>query len=169
MASDSPRAFALKGSDGPVVALTSSEDASWIAASFADTSVRIWPSSDFQSPPIFLNGHNGPVQAIAFSSDGRWLATGSMDKTIHLWNVANLDKPPLVLSGHEDSIASVVFSVDGRWLASRSSDNMLHLWDVADPSTAIIEQRNVEEDGLLAQMDIGFWLMLRRRLRGFGI
>jgi WD40 repeat protein len=134
-----PLATQLTGhsSVGVVRRVAFSPDGNLLASASWDNIIRLWDTSDPNSPkPVGqpLRGHTGFVSAVAFSPDGKTLASSSADKTVRLWDlttptdVKELTAP--LTGGGEFHL--VAFSPDGRTLAAPSFDRTIRLWDVTN-------------------------------------
>ena len=137
--------------------LNMSEDATMIAAGFADSYIKIWsldakkplrtlqPGSSLKAAVVtedskledFLDdqpeqsktliGHAGPVYETSFSPDNSHLVSCSEDGTVRLWNLATFTNV-VCYKGHMNPVWSVSFSPLGYYFATASHDRTARLW-----------------------------------------
>lgn len=137
--------------------LNMSEDATMIAAGFADSYIKIWsldakkplrtlqPASTLKTATVsddskledFLDdqpeqsktliGHCGPVYETSFSPDNSHLVSCSEDGTVRLWNLATFTNV-VCYKGHMNPVWSVSFSPLGYYFATASHDRTARLW-----------------------------------------
>lgn len=137
--------------------LNMSEDATMIAAGFADSYIKIWsldakkplrtlqPASTLKAAVVtedskledFLDdqpeesktliGHAGPVYETSFSPDNSHLVSCSEDGTVRLWNLATFTNV-VCYKGHMNPVWSVSFSPLGYYFATASHDRTARLW-----------------------------------------
>jgi transcription initiation factor TFIID subunit 5 len=140
-----------------VHSLTMSEDATLIAAGFADSYIKIWsldskkplrtlqPSSQLKNADVIdgskledflddqpeqsktLIGHCGPVYETSFSPDNSHLVSCSEDGTVRLWNLHTWTNV-VCYKGHMNPVWSVQFSPLGYYFATASHDRTARLW-----------------------------------------
>jgi WD40 repeat protein len=116
---DLPPLRALDLAAGAVRAVEFSPDRAWLAAGWADGTLRLLAATG-EGPVRTLAGHSGPVLSLAFAPAEPLLASGGMDRTIRFWDLA---------SGRQmDSWAlpnlpvGLAFAPDGETLASADSE-----------------------------------------------
>jgi WD40 repeat protein len=149
-----PRAKALPGHEGTVMALAISPDGKSMATASFDRTVRIWNMAPGQCLHE-LRGHTDAVRALAFSADGRRIASAGSDLSIRFWNVDD-GSPVRVWVGHGDAIRSLTFSPNGDFLISAANDRTIKIWNAQDGSLlrSIFDEDKVQSvacspDGLL--------------------
>jgi len=127
---DQPQPPTQTGHAGGVTGCAFSPDATLLATTSDDGTVRLWRLPDGTEQAV-LTGHTGGVHSCAFSPDGALLATTSDDGTARLWHVAD-GTTAAVLTGHDGWVTSCGFSPDGTLLATTGVDETARLWKVAD-------------------------------------
>ncbi|GAA1298982.1 toll/interleukin-1 receptor domain-containing protein [Saccharothrix xinjiangensis] len=124
----------LKGHGGPVGAVAISPDATTLATTSDDGTVRLWNVADGTRIGDPLIGHVGPVYAAAFSPNGEILATGGGDHSVRLWHLPTRRQLAPPHMAHHGTVRSAAFSPDGRTLATAGDDGGVRLWDTG-PTT----------------------------------
>lgn len=125
--------FTLTHSTGSLSCADASTNASYVAAGFDDSTVKLW---DVENAPSAtreptknehpmqhtkLCGHSGPVYGVSFSPDQELLLSGAFDGSVRLWHC----KEKLALAaynGHRNPVWDVAFSPIGHYFASASHD-----------------------------------------------
>jgi WD40 repeat protein len=114
----------------------------WLASSWGDNVVRLWPlpagassSATTARPPagnpVELRKHANSVWGLAFSPDGHWLASADDSGGTWLWPMtAAPSQPTPVPLDYDGNMRSLAFSADSRLLAAAGADGAIRLWDV---------------------------------------
>ena len=135
---DGPPVAVLDGHTAAVLSVAWSPDATMLATSSADETVRLWDPVRHRQLGVPLVGHTGWVWSLAWSPDGKTLASagGDQDMTVRLWEVAahRASGPPL--TGHSAGLWSVAWCAGSRnstagtaLLATASNDRTARIWD----------------------------------------
>ena len=119
----------FQGHTRTVISIKFSHDASRIASSSRDKTIRIWDVA-MRSLVMLLQGHTQVVTSLSYSCEGSRLASGSSDKSVMVWDLVS-GECLYVLKGHSGSVSCVSFSDDNRRIASGGCDNRVILWDCA--------------------------------------
>jgi WD40 repeat protein len=117
---------ALKGHDGPVIALARGAG-TMLASAGADGKVILWDVAEGKAKQTITLG--GTIRALAISPDGALLAGAGEDTIVYLWE-AGSGKQKGKLEAHTDWVWSLTFSPDGKQLVSGGSDGTVIIWDV---------------------------------------
>lgn len=160
---DRPRAGQVYSADVRGVAL--GPDGRWLAAGFADGSIRIWATESGREIRS-LKPSDIPVHALAVSRDGRLLAVilgGSLRRYVELWE---WEVGRLVLSDAESHLGfaanHVSFSPDGRFLATAHSmpiGGFLALRDLMTPKKPeLLDTRNMHDVTSVSFSPDGRWM-----------
>lgn len=122
-------------------------DATVVAASFDDSTVRVWdmrlssqprsrdqnennPGAGWCAPvPQVFRGHSGPVYACAVSPDYQNLLSCSEDSTVRLWNL-ELSANLMAYRGHSGPVWDVAYAPLAPYFATASHDRTARLWSV---------------------------------------
>ncbi len=78
----------LSGHTNRVFGLALSPDASLLASSSEDTTVKLWNYASQTTALNTLSGHTDEVRALCFVSN-QFLVSGSFDKSIKVWNLTS--------------------------------------------------------------------------------
>ncbi|MDQ3919622.1 MAG: DUF4062 domain-containing protein, partial [Acidobacteriota bacterium] len=107
--------FVLRGHQGEVKAVVSSDSRRIASTSSDDNTVRIWDANEGHE---LLRYENLPhPQSLAFSPDGQHLAVGMLYEEIHLLDARSRGEV-MRLSSADQAFRSVSFSPDGKSLAA---------------------------------------------------
>lgn len=97
-AADLPTPLVVRGYQGPIQALTFSDDGRWLATGSDDSMVRLWRLEELTSEvsdegvttarPVILRDRENFVRAVAFSPDGSLLAAASQNGNVRLWHLS---------------------------------------------------------------------------------
>ncbi len=119
----------ITGHDAVPRRLAFSPDATILATSSADRTVKLWRVSD--GTLLRTLRHPEGITSVAFSRDGQWLVAGSYDATVSIWRMRDfaLARRP---RGHTGVVWSVAFSPDGQVVASSGEDKTIRLWRARD-------------------------------------
>ncbi|TPX69418.1 hypothetical protein SpCBS45565_g02429 [Spizellomyces sp. 'palustris'] len=100
----------------------------FIAAGYADGSIRIW---DGDHVKILFNGHRGAVTALGFDPLGARLASGSSDTDLIVWDVV-AECGLARFRGHKDQITGLAFLTRNGLdhIVSCSKDSLIKFWDI---------------------------------------
>jgi len=118
----------ISGHGGWVYSVSFSHDASRIASSSLDETIRIWDvvtGNELRK----LTGHSGWIYGCIHSPDSKTVASCADDQTIRVWDL-NTGAEIRKFAKHWGPVSSVCYSPHGDKLASVSSDKTLRLWDV---------------------------------------
>jgi WD40 repeat protein len=113
----------LRG-DRPMIGVSCSQNAQFIATSGTDNAVSLWKSDG--TFVRHLRQHNAVVRSVALSADGLMAASASDDGTVKLWKRNQYLLKPLY--GHQDVIWEIATSPNGKLIATVSGDGTLKLW-----------------------------------------
>jgi hypothetical protein len=122
----------LKGTSLSATSVIFSPQDDWLAAGYANGSIRIWRVSDGVLLAL-LKDHIQAITSLAVSPDGRWLVSASKDSTLRLWSIQSGDfarTPSAMFIGHEKSVNDVDFSPQGNLIISGSEDGTVRLWEI---------------------------------------
>ena len=112
---------------GPLQALVSAPDGTWLASAGHDGIVRIWDPPTGAERHI-LTGRGRRVRALAVAPDGSWLASAEFEGIVRIWDpVAGVERH--TLTGHTAMVRALAAASDGSWLASASGDHTVRIWD----------------------------------------
>uniref|UniRef100_A0A7S2WFX4 Small-subunit processome Utp12 domain-containing protein n=1 Tax=Mucochytrium quahogii TaxID=96639 RepID=A0A7S2WFX4_9STRA len=112
-----------------ITALGISLDDKYVAAGYANGSVRIW---DFKTKAfcVLLNGHRAAVTCLRFSPDNAKLASGSKDTDVIVWDII-AQTGLFRLKGHKQQVTDVWFmGKASSQLLSSSKDTLVKLWEL---------------------------------------
>lgn len=121
----------LKGHDGWVTSIATSENPDVVLSASRDKTVIAWQLTRDENvgfPRRSLHGHSHFVQDVVISSDGQFALSGSWDHTLRLWDL-NTGKTTKRFVGHTKDVLSVSFSADNRQIVSGSRDRTIKLWN----------------------------------------
>ena len=130
--------FTMKETTFSATSLAFSPDGAWLAAGYADGTIRVWnieavlSTADGAQLQV-LKSHTQQISSVVFSPDGNWLASASQDGALQLWQIqAGVinNTPAWILIGHTGPVNTASFSPDGALLASGSDDGNILLWDI---------------------------------------
>jgi len=137
----------LVGHERSVSSVKLSPDATRVASSSADKTVRLWEVAT-GSELLVLRGHKQGVSDVVWSKKGHLLASASDDKTLILWD-SSTGKQLRTLEGHTNYVFCCCFNPHDNILASGSFDETVRVWETrsgkcirelpahSDPITAI--------------------------------
>ncbi|QDZ20123.1 subunit 5 of transcription initiation factor TFIID [Chloropicon primus] len=123
------QAVELLGHSGPITALSSSLDETFLLSASCDASVRLW-SLELKRCLVSFKSHSGPVWDVAVCPRSPYFATGGWDGTARVWSTEH-SKPLRLLVGHMSDVDSVAWHPNAHYVATGSSDCTVRLWDVA--------------------------------------
>jgi WD40 repeat protein len=93
------------GHEGEVTTVEFSQAENIIVSGGTDSSVRVWPTHNVNSPngysPLLL-GHTDSITAIAISNDGRKFATSASDNSIRIWDASRVHFWSPLLAKHPE-------------------------------------------------------------------
>lgn len=118
---------ALRGHNGPLLAVAYSLDGARIVTGSADHTAKVWDAASGKES-LTLRGHGGAVKSVAFSPDGQRILTGSWDGTAMVWDATNGGNL-LVLKGHDAAVFSAAYSANGQRIVTGSHDRTARVWD----------------------------------------
>ena len=131
----------LTGHEGPVVALSSSADGTFLASAAWDGTARIW-TLDGSVPPRVLSGHTGNVNGVGFLAGGE-IATVGYDATMRIWPQTGAAR----VTTFPTAFNAMAVAPDGR-LVLGGSDGMIRL---VAPQTGVVEaSRSVSQTPVIA-------------------
>ena len=122
-----------EGHIDPVTDIAISPDASLIATSSFDQTIKLWERETGRLTRT-LQGHESWVQAVTISPDGRFVITASggidddsKDNTVRIWELGT-GTLKSVLEGHTKSVECVAITPDGQFVVSGSEDT-IKIWE----------------------------------------
>jgi WD40 repeat protein len=127
-----PEPRTLHGHGGKVISCAISPDATWLASTSSDWTIRFWNLSTGQQlpPPLEVEAENdGMVEAIydcTISPDGTWLVTTS-EIGLKIWDVTARTER-CTTYGHVGNVVGCGVSPDGTWMISTSVDGTMKGW-----------------------------------------
>lgn len=123
----------LAGHTRMTAAVAFSPDASLLASSGWDNTIKLWKVG--QAVPKEWTTLKGSPSGVAFSPDGKTLAGGSAETAVVLWDVSGAEpKHKGNLQGHKNRPFALAFSPDGKLFASGSFNPVLRVWKMdGDP------------------------------------
>ncbi|XP_014206176.1 transducin beta-like protein 3 [Copidosoma floridanum] len=117
--------------NGPVPALTLTDDAAKLVSGGIDGSVKLWDLNN-QTCNFSFKGAQGVIGVLCFRSDEKnnelIFASGD-DCAIHCWNTQN-GRKQFTLEGHMSKVTSLTFHEDGIHAVSSGRDRVLILWNM---------------------------------------
>ncbi len=117
----------LTGHTDWILSCAVAPDASWLATTSKDKTVRIWePASGLLKRTLVA--HTEQVLTSAAAPDGTWLATAGRDRTVRIWDTETWGLQH-ELPGHTDHVEACAASPDGTWLATTGRDMTARVWD----------------------------------------
>lgn len=139
----------LKGHNGWVTCIATSENPDIIVSGSRDKTVCIWQitresEQQYGVPKRSMTGHSHFVQDLAISSDGQFALSGSWDGTLRLWDL-NFGTTTRRFVGHTKDVLSVAFSADNRQIVSGSRDKTIKLWNTLGECKYTIEENGHTE------------------------
>lgn len=135
----------LEGHEGPVKGLAFSPDSHFIATGSADTTVRLWMTSNARRLSI-TREHTDAVNCVLFSPTGSLLVSAGGDQRVKLLDMTMTNG--FTLTGHTGEITSLAFGYDGAILASGGRDKVVYFWDVAERKPLV----RLEHDGRVTDL-----------------
>ncbi|KAJ2743084.1 DNA polymerase alpha accessory factor Mcl1, partial [Coemansia sp. BCRC 34301] len=130
----------LVGHRGSVNSVAYSPDATFLASSGCDGTVRIWDMRDGDPSCVQIlpkiayicePGNSMEQYKVRWSPDGRALAIPCADNSIKLVERNNWDVSALLAGRHTNTICHLAWSSNSKYLASVSLDCQVVVWDVA--------------------------------------
>jgi transcription initiation factor TFIID subunit 5 len=139
--------FTVYNAGSTVNNVSMTSDATVVAASFDDSTVRVWdmrlskqpqrrdenennPGAGWCAPaPQVFRGHSGPVYACSVSPDYENVLTCSEDSTVRLWNL-ELSANLMAYRGHSGPVWDVAYAPLAPFFATASHDRTARLWSV---------------------------------------
>ena len=156
----------LRGSWGPIGAITFAPDSNLFAAACADDGT-CWAWDLAKREPYLLMPEAADgcsVEAVAFHPNGRWLACGGIDwlstrgtdGAICLWDVVERRRMFIF----EGGVSGLAFHPNGRWLAGAAlADEAIVLWDVTEEGAPTRLSGHQERVRAVAFHPNGRWLV----------
>ena len=84
-----------------------SPDGSRLVSGGADSTLRLWDTTNGESIGEPLKGHTNEVKSVAFNHTGSRIVSGSGDTTVRLWDAVTGDPVGKPLEGHQGWVMSV--------------------------------------------------------------
>ncbi|XP_030387926.1 serine-threonine kinase receptor-associated protein [Scaptodrosophila lebanonensis] len=119
----------FKGHDGPVFGVDLNANATLLATSGDDCTVRIWNALD--GVEIKILDKMRVARCVAFDSKAEYLVAGSQNCRLVLYSLqqSSTVAPTFYPGGHSHGVRNVLFCRDDRALLSSSHDRTIRLWD----------------------------------------
>lgn len=122
----------LKGHEGRIWDLASSQSGKLIGSASADRTVKVWDISNLSQPRCIttLTGHRYDVYGVDFHpwNDNQLVSSG-YDHLARLYDISRPDIPVKVLTGHQLGIPAIIFNPTGKILYTGSKDRTVKFWD----------------------------------------
>ncbi|MBT3890137.1 MAG: protein kinase, partial [Planctomycetaceae bacterium] len=118
----------MQGHTRAVTAVCFNTDASQIASSSQDGTIRLWNAVTGKLISS-LKDRDESINHLQFTSAGRHLVSGSQNGLVKLWDCAT-ETVLRTFKGHAGSVFSIALSPDGKQIASASADKTVKLWDL---------------------------------------
>jgi len=139
----------LKGHNGWVTCIATSENPDMILTGSRDKTLMVWnitkeSDQNYGQPRRCLTGHNHYVEDVVISSDGQFALSGSWDSTLRLWDLSTGTTARRFV-GHTKDVLSVAFSADNRQIVSGSRDKTVKLWNTLGECKYTIEDQGHTE------------------------
>ncbi|MBD2519449.1 AAA-like domain-containing protein [Nostoc sp. FACHB-973] len=139
----------LSGHTEEVRGIVFSPDATFVATSSADKTIKLWKRNGKLWKT--LTGHNSDVWGIDISRDGQLIASASWDKTARLWRQ---DGTMLTkFTKHNGRVNNVAISPNGQIIASVSADRTIKLWRTDGTEIRTLSGHNDEVWGIAFSPD----------------
>ncbi|MBP9890338.1 MAG: protein kinase [Planctomycetes bacterium] len=138
----------LKGHEGMIWDIRSSDDGATLATYSADTTARIWSSYDGVCQQV-CPGPDSGVKACAISGDGTTVALSGMDASLRFWST----QPAMerrAFTGHWGKVTCIAALPDGRFAVTGALDGDLRLWDLKTGACVRTISAHKSESGITA-------------------
>ena len=122
----------LSGHDGPVRAITSTNDGRLVSGG-ADGTVRIWDPARSPSPIATWRGHERDVLAVAVHPSQPVVVSGSIDGSVRVWDAGGRSR---VIDTLGSEVRSIAFAPDGRTLVVAGADGRVRRYAGPDWKSA---------------------------------
>ncbi len=151
---DAAQTLRIDAHDGPLSALATSWNGSFVVSAGKDCAIRLWGrplAADDATDSIFLDrgarsqrvetsnawrnlleleGHVDWIRSLALSPNDRYLASGGWDQVVYLWDLAT-GRRLRALPERVKGVSRLAFAPDGRTLATATEFGAVTLWDAA--------------------------------------
>lgn len=135
---DAAQTLRIDAHDGPLSALATSWNGSFVVSAGKDGAIRLWgrpldaedDSSNAWRKLREFDGHVDWIRSLALSPDDRFLASGGWDQVVCLWDLAT-GRRLRALPERVKGVSQLAFAPDGRTLATATEFGSVALWDAA--------------------------------------
>ncbi len=122
----------LPGHHEAVSTLALSQDATLLASSGRDQTIRIWNMAE-RKCTVELEGHHDWVRSLEITTDNRFVVSGSWDMSVRVWNL-NSGQCVRRFEEKVKALTKIALNPQGRLVAIANRTGSVILWDVLTDS-----------------------------------